>query len=134
MWRSAWPTLRSSRPEIAASAARVVVVSDFVLGVLRRFPEQLVERLHDRAPLTPETLAAQFDLGSKTEAAAMTELRRVRNVELARIAWRDLAGWADLDTTLADTSLLADCLIAAAASFAADRARAALRPAVRRAR
>ena len=64
----------------------------------------------------------------------MTELRRVRNVELARIAWRDLAGWADLETTLAETSLLADCLIAAAASFAHRSARAALRPAVRRAR
>ncbi len=49
----------------------------------------------------------------------MAELRRVRQIELARIAWRDLAGWADLDTTLAELSLLADGLIAAAAAYAA---------------
>ncbi len=107
--------------EVAATAGRVAVVSDFVLGVLQRFPEELALRLQDRAPLTRATLTARLDLGSKTEAAAMTELRRVRNVELARIAWRDLTGWADLDTTLAETSLLADCLIDAAAIFAADQ-------------
>src|SRR5262249_27859151 len=46
------------------------------------------------------------------------ELRRVRNVELARIAWRDFAGSATLDTTLAEISLLADCSIEAAQRFA----------------
>jgi len=106
--------------EIAATAGRVVVVSDFVSGILQRLPGELVERLADRAPLTTRRLAARLDLAGKTEAAAMTELRRVRNVELARIAWRDLAGWADLDTTLAELSLLADHLIERAASFAAD--------------
>ncbi|HAZ60513.1 MAG TPA: bifunctional [glutamate--ammonia ligase]-adenylyl-L-tyrosine phosphorylase/[glutamate--ammonia-ligase] adenylyltransferase, partial [Gammaproteobacteria bacterium] len=42
------------------------------------------------------------------------ELRRFRNAELARIAWRDIAGHATLDLTLADTSRLADLCIAAA--------------------
>ena len=44
----------------------------------------------------------------------MTALRRTRDVEMARIAWHDLAGLADLDATLADVSLLAECLIDAA--------------------
>src|SRR5262249_31578858 len=65
-----------------------------------------------------ETLAVSLDLESRSEADAMVELRRVRQIELARIAWRDVAGFADLDTTLAELSLLADGLIAAAASFA----------------
>jgi glutamate-ammonia-ligase adenylyltransferase len=39
----------------------------------------------------------------------MAQLRRLRQIEMARIAWRDLAGWSDLDTTLADVSMLADC-------------------------
>src|SRR5262249_42869708 len=65
-----------------------------------------------------ETLAVSLDLESRSEADAMAELRRVRQIELARIAWRDFAGFADLDTTLAELSLLADGLIAAAAGFA----------------
>ncbi len=106
--------------DLAATAGRVCVVSDFVLGVLRRFPNELAARLADTAPLTRKTLAASLDLTSKTEAEAMTELRRVRNVELARIAWRDLAGSADLDMTLGELSLLADHLIDCAATFAAE--------------
>ena len=108
-----WPT------DIAASAGRVVAISDFVLRVLKRFPRELAERVADRAPLTPKTLALRLDLDGRSEAEAMVELRRMRNVELARIAWRDLAGWATLDTTLAELSLLADCLIEAATAFAA---------------
>ena len=34
----------------------------------------------------------------------MAELRRVRQIELARIAWRDIAGLGRLDTTLAELS------------------------------
>ncbi len=104
---------------VAATAARVVTISDFVLGVLKRFPRELAARVADRAELTRETLASSLDLSNRTQAAAMAELRRVRQIELARIAWRDLAGFADLDTTLAELSLLADGLIAAAASFVA---------------
>ena len=50
----------------------------------------------------------------------MAALRRTRQVEMARIAWRDLAGTADLETTLSDVSLLAECLIGAALDYAAD--------------
>jgi glutamate-ammonia-ligase adenylyltransferase len=108
-----WPA------DIAASAGRVVAISDFVLGVLKRFPRDLTERVADRTPLTRGALAPRLDLTGRTEAAAMAKLRRVRQIELARIAWHDLAGWATLDTTLAEVSLLADCLIEAASSFAA---------------
>jgi hypothetical protein len=105
--------------DVASTMARVVTISDFVRGVLQRFPRELVARVADRAPITSETLASSFDLANRTEEASMAELRRVRNIELARIAERDLAGFADLDTTLAELSLLAEGLIAAAASFAA---------------
>ena len=37
---------------------------------------------------------------------------------MARIAWRDLAGAASLEVTLADVSLLAECIIDVAARFA----------------
>jgi glutamate-ammonia-ligase adenylyltransferase len=104
---------------LAASAARVMVCSDFVLGVLRRYPDELLERLADREPLDEATLRARLDLTSQSEAAAMATLRRVRNIELARIAWRDLADFTPLDTVLAELSLLADTAIEAAVAYAA---------------
>ena len=48
----------------------------------------------------------------------MDELRRWRRAELARIAWRDLAGWASLAETILDLSNAADTAIRAAHDFA----------------
>ncbi len=48
----------------------------------------------------------------------MAGLRRWRRREFVRIAWRDLAGWAQLSETLADLSACADAAIAAACDFA----------------
>jgi glutamate-ammonia-ligase adenylyltransferase len=107
-------------PKAAArTIARVVIASDFVLGVLLRYPQALSARLADDRPLDPQSLRARLDLVPGNEAQAMTALRRTRAVEMARIAWRDLAGAADLDATLADVSLLAECLIDAALRYAA---------------
>jgi glutamate-ammonia-ligase adenylyltransferase len=113
--------------DVAAAAARVCVVSNFAAGVLARFPDELIARVADAAPLTRATLAARLDLAAKSEAAAMTELRRVRNVELARIAWRDLTGAEELEQTLAEVSLLADHLIEAATAYASDAVDARLK-------
>jgi glutamate-ammonia-ligase adenylyltransferase len=107
--------------DVAATAAQVGVVSEFALNVLLRSPAELDARLADRAPLTRDTLVERLRLSDGSEAEAMATLRRVRQLELARIAWRDLAGWADLDTTLAETSLLASCLIEAATNYAIAR-------------
>ena len=102
------------------SAARVVVVSDFVLRVLERYPQHLRARVAHDAPLDPESIAAELGLTGQTdERQAMAALRRTRDVEMARIAWRDLAGVSDLEATLADVSLLAECLIEAALELAA---------------
>jgi [glutamine synthetase] adenylyltransferase / [glutamine synthetase]-adenylyl-L-tyrosine phosphorylase len=51
------------------------------------------------------------------EAALMVKLRQLRRREMVRIAWRDLAGWADLNETLMDLSLLADACIQFALDF-----------------
>ena len=51
------------------------------------------------------------------EARLMQELRQFRRREMIRIAWRDLAGWAQLAETLADLSWLADACIQFALSF-----------------
>ena len=111
-------------PAAAATAARVCVVSDFVLDALLRSPDRLAVRLADGAPLTYEGLRATFALEQASERAAMTQLRELRRVELARLAWRDIAGVADLATTLVDLSTLADALVSAALEYSA----AALEP------
>jgi len=59
-------------------------------------------------PPDPATLEAHFQ----------GELRRWRRRELTRIAWRDLAGWADLSETLADLTAFADAAIASALAYA----------------
>jgi len=64
-----------------------------------------------RAPLLPPDPATP-------EAHFQGELRRWRRRELTRIAWRDLAGWADLGETLADLTAFADTAIAAALAHA----------------
>ena len=51
-------------------------------------------------------------------AGFMAALRRQREREMVRIAWRDLAGWASLSETLADTSAFADAAIEAAVEYA----------------
>jgi [glutamine synthetase] adenylyltransferase / [glutamine synthetase]-adenylyl-L-tyrosine phosphorylase len=46
------------------------------------------------------------------------ELRKWRRREMVRIAWRDLAGWAHLEETLADLTSFADAAIRTACEFA----------------
>jgi len=104
--------LASALPGIAAS-------SDFVVGVIVRHTDRLIERLADTEPLEAERLAAAFDLrNSASEAEAMRAMRHVRQVEMARIAWFDLTGAITLEQSLADLSLLADCAVRAALDFA----------------
>jgi [glutamine synthetase] adenylyltransferase / [glutamine synthetase]-adenylyl-L-tyrosine phosphorylase len=106
-------------PALAEQAMRVTVVSDFVLGVLLRHPQALAARLVDPAPLDAARIDAELPLTGCPESEAMRILRRTREVEMARIAWRDIAGVAELDATLAEVSLLAERLIEAAAAYAA---------------
>src|SRR4051812_36054220 len=81
-------------PEWEESAVRVAVISDFVLGALLRYPQALLERIRDPLPLDAAAVRARLSLESATEATAMTALRRTRQIEMARIAWRDIAGLA----------------------------------------
>jgi len=88
----------------------VCLASPWLADWMAREPEAaslLATSLHDDSPLdAPAGLRACVD-----SAAFDAALRRFRNAELARIAWRDIAGHASLDQTLADTSRLADLCI-----------------------
>ncbi|QPK65410.1 bifunctional [glutamate--ammonia ligase]-adenylyl-L-tyrosine phosphorylase/[glutamate--ammonia-ligase] adenylyltransferase [Methylomonas sp. LL1] len=54
---------------------------------------------------------------AESEAGLAKHLRLFRRREMVRIAWRDLAGWSDLDETLADLTALAEACIQTALDF-----------------
>jgi glutamate-ammonia-ligase adenylyltransferase len=101
-------------PDVAATTVRrVLAASDFVAAAL--LADAALVAAPDRPD--PDPFAAAALLSEEAQFAA--ELRRTRRRELARIAWRDLAGIAETAATLAALSAFADGAIRAAAEFSA---------------
>jgi len=114
----------AAAPELRESLPGVLAGSDFICTSLARDPN-LAKWLIDDAHL-PGALA-RGEMARRLAAALaeapdlagfMSALRRQREREMVRIAWRDLAGLAALAETLADTSAFADAAIAAAVEHA----------------
>ena len=91
------------------TACAVLDGSDFIADALAR-DERVLPLLLERMPqrLSGALPLPAFLAGAADEAGFMSALRRWRHAELARIAWRDLAGWATLPETLVDLSNAAD--------------------------
>ncbi|MDR3416332.1 MAG: bifunctional [glutamate--ammonia ligase]-adenylyl-L-tyrosine phosphorylase/[glutamate--ammonia-ligase] adenylyltransferase [Nevskia sp.] len=111
-------------PSTAAALPRLLRASPFVASVFARQREWAGQVLRGGAFERTETESTAQRLremlaGAEDEAAFMRALRLFRNRELARIACRDVAGWAQLDETLHALSDLADASCAAALDFAA---------------
>jgi glutamate-ammonia-ligase adenylyltransferase len=121
------PTLEERLAQLAlqenvprAALPMVWACSDFVADACLRDARLLPwlfdqRRLFDTA--TEDGLQADLESGldpAGDDAQFMDELRRFRRRQLVRIAWRDLAGYADVETVLAELSLLADVCIRAA--------------------
>ncbi|MCG8434944.1 MAG: bifunctional [glutamate--ammonia ligase]-adenylyl-L-tyrosine phosphorylase/[glutamate--ammonia-ligase] adenylyltransferase, partial [Gammaproteobacteria bacterium] len=105
---------------LRASAARVWAASEFVSRIAKRYPD-LIGKLIDSGYLTRRTRPDEISAcitnavaDATDETDLMSELRRCRNIELIRIAWRDMAGWAELEESLQDLSDLADACITGA--------------------
>jgi len=96
---------------------RVFAASEFVARGCVQQPALLQElvtsgdllRAYPAGDLTARV--AKFLNDAADEPALKTRLRRLRRREMLRIAWRDLAGWADLDETLATLSEFADACV-----------------------
>jgi glutamate-ammonia-ligase adenylyltransferase len=106
-----------SDPEILQSSKYVFAFSDFVAASCRRDPATLVD-LIDSGDLFRRRPQNDYEHKLKTlladvedEDSLMRLLRCCRRRELARIAWRDLAGWAELAETMADLSAFADACL-----------------------
>ena len=92
------------------SATRVMACSPFVVNALQRDPGLIdFVQAKDTSPNRLQQALESVDL-SQEEAAFMHTLRQFRNREMAHLAWRDLAGVADLNEVMQTLSALADGL------------------------
>jgi len=114
-----------AEPRVVDSLPFVWTCSEFVATSCCRdagLLAGLVERGLLFAPLRVGALRAEIDAMVSPDAGEselLVALRRFRRLHTLRIAWRDLAGWADLAQTLCELSDLADACI----DFACRRAR-----------
>jgi len=104
-------------PDFIEIAKNIFSFSDFVANSCIRDPKLLlglIERGDLNRPHRQQTYRKKLEdalSGIKEEAGLEQVLRRLRRREMVRIAWRDIAGWADLWETMADLTALADACI-----------------------
>jgi len=102
---------------LLAEVVRVFACSHFIAEVCSRHADVIsdlvasgdLERNHDHARYAAALAARLEAVTSETELLQV--LRRFRQREMVRIAWRDLAGRAGLSETLEDLSALADVCV-----------------------
>lgn len=108
-------------PEFALSAFKVCVCSQFITDSWLRQPDLIPDLVNSGDLFSSEcrhAYPAQFqDQPFDGEADLAKQLRQFRRREMVRIAWRDLAGWADLNETLSDLTALAEACIQTALDF-----------------
>ena len=112
-------TALESAPTVIREAMPLVFAgSDFVAQSCARDPTLLPELIASgdlQRVLTPAEFPARAPALSAdsgvAETEALAQLRRWRRYEMVRIAWRDLAGWAELPETLSDLTSFADAAI-----------------------
>jgi glutamate-ammonia-ligase adenylyltransferase len=111
-----------THPDLLNVLYRVWAYSDFVARNCIRHPHLFTELLQGGDLLVDYAhgeYARKLQVAlnkTRNEQELGTALRQMRTREMLRIAWRDLAGWADLPETLADLSALAAACIDAALS------------------
>lgn len=110
----------SAWPKFVTAAANVWAMSEWVAASCVQYPELWNEllasgdliRSYPRGALAVRLLReAQTELGEATLEQLKCWLRLRRRREMARIAWRDLAGDADLAETIATLSEFADACV-----------------------
>ena len=122
---SAAAALAEAPAEVRDCLPLVLAGSDFIAQLCATDATLLAELLAQRdlqKRLTPSDFVARAPStqpdASFSDAEALSALRRWRRREIVRIAWRDLAGWADLPETLSDLSAFADTAIDVAVQHA----------------
>lgn len=102
---------------INESFDRILACSDFIAQSCLRQPQQMVDLIQSGAlqesyaPEQMQGLLGELLQSVNDENSLQQQLRLFRRRQMVRIAWRDIAGWADLDETLTDLSNLADACV-----------------------
>jgi len=109
--------LETAHPQLVASICTVWACSEFVSRYCVTHP-QILQELFESGDLLRRYSSGEWlvKLGGELKSAAdqsqfMTLIRRCRQREMIRIAWRDITGWADVNETLEDLSQLADSCV-----------------------
>lgn len=104
-------------PDSTLKAEKVLACSQFVADYCLQQPQE-AKRLIESGVLERAFTAEDFlsSLVKQLETVGEEEelmrvLRRFRNQQMVRIAWRDIAGLADLEDTMLDLSLLAEVML-----------------------
>ena len=121
------PGLENQLGDYLEQARRVFALSDFVADSCTRNTALLAElagsgdlrRAYANATCQA-AVAANLD-GVPDNEDLMVRLRRLRQREMVRIAWRDLCGLADLGETLADLTRLAEACLGGAHRVLSDQ-------------
>ena len=124
---AAGAALAAAPSAIGESLRMVFAASDFVAHACAR-DSQLVPQLLASGELHRVLRRADYAVrapvpgaaASASESQLQSQLRRWRQREFTRIAWRDLAGWADLAETLTELTAFADQAIVSALGWARD--------------
>ncbi len=108
-------------PEFSPSILKVCTCSRFIRETWLRYPDLLPTLLTSGDLLSSlrryDYLSSLQKISIESEATLSKELRIFRRREMVRIAWRDLANWADLNETLTDLTILAETCVTIALDF-----------------
>ncbi|NOQ63555.1 MAG: bifunctional [glutamate--ammonia ligase]-adenylyl-L-tyrosine phosphorylase/[glutamate--ammonia-ligase] adenylyltransferase [Methyloprofundus sp.] len=101
--------------EVINSLPKVFCCSEFIAQTCARQPQFLLN-LISSGDLLQSAVRDSYkmqlaDYTFNSDAELMKVLRQFRNTQMLRIAWRDLAGWSELDETLEDLTALAEACI-----------------------
>ncbi len=102
----------------------VFAQSPFVAEFAIRRPADFAVLVADAAPRSRadyDTRVAAALADAADQAAAKAALRRLRQAEMVRIAWRDLHGGADVDGIMGELSDFADAVVATSVAWLHER-------------
>ncbi len=101
--------------QFISTLPKVFCCSEFVALTCTRQPQFILDLINSGDLFSAHVSDSYKSQLSKytfqNDGELMKILRQFRNTQMLRIAWRDLAGWSELDETLSDLTALAESCI-----------------------